>query len=124
VSSTAVRVPVFVAHSEAVHVETHDPITPDRARTLLSAVPGVVVQDDPATSTYPLATQAAGTDEIYVGRVRQDESIDGGRGLALWVVSDNLRKVAATNAVQLAEILVDRGWVRAAATRTAAGTPA
>jgi aspartate-semialdehyde dehydrogenase len=124
VTSTAVRVPVFVAHSEAVHVETREPITPDRARTLFAAVPGVVVQDDPATSTYPLATQAAGTDEIYVGRVRQDESIDGGRGLALWVVSDNLRKGAATNAVQLAEILVDRGWVRAAATRTPAGTPA
>jgi aspartate-semialdehyde dehydrogenase len=87
-------------------------------------VPGVVVQDDPATSTYPLATAAAGTDEIYVGRVRQDESIDGGRGLAFWVVSDNLRKGAATNAVQLAELLVERGWVRAAATRDAAGSPA
>jgi aspartate-semialdehyde dehydrogenase len=124
VSCTAVRVPVFVAHSEAVHVETTDPINPDRARTLFAAVPGVVVQDDPATSTYPLATAAAGTDEIYVGRVRQDPSIDGGRGLAFWVVSDNLRKGAATNAVQLAELLVDRGWVRAAATRDAAGSPA
>jgi aspartate-semialdehyde dehydrogenase len=124
ISSTAVRIPAFVAHSEAVHVETRDPITPDRARTLFAAVPGVVVQDDPSTSTYPLATQAAGTDEIYVGRVRQDESIDGGRGLALWVVSDNLRKGAATNAVQLAELLVERGWVRAAATRDAAGSPA
>jgi aspartate-semialdehyde dehydrogenase len=124
VSSTAVRVPVFVAHSEAVHVETRDPITPDRARTLFAAVPGVVVQDDPSTSTYPLATAAADSDEVYVGRVRQDESIDGGRGLAFWVVSDNLRKGAATNAVQLAELLVDRGWVRAAAARTAAGSPA
>jgi aspartate-semialdehyde dehydrogenase len=124
VSSTAVRVPVFVAHSEAVHVETREPITPDRARTLFAAVPGVVVQDDPATSTYPLATDAADSDEIYVGRVRQDESIEGGRGLAFWVVSDNLRKGAATNAVQLAEILVERGWVRAAAARNAAGTPA
>jgi aspartate-semialdehyde dehydrogenase len=124
VSCTAVRVPVFVAHSEAVHVETTQPVTPERARTLFAAVPGVVVQDDPATSTYPLATAAAGTDEIYVGRVRQDESIDGGRGLAFWVVSDNLRKGAATNAVQLAELLVERGWVRAAATRDAAGSPA
>ncbi len=124
VSSTAVRVPVFVAHSEAVHVETRDPITPERARTLFAAVPGVVVQDDPSTSTYPLATDAADSDDIYVGRVRQDESIDGGRGLAFWVVSDNLRKGAATNAVQLAELLVERGWVRAAAARTAAGTPA
>ncbi len=124
VSSTAVRVPVFVAHSEAVHVETSGPITPDRARTLFAAVPGVVVRDDPSTSTYPLATEAAGTDEIYVGRIRQDPSIDGGRGLAFWVVSDNLRKGAATNAVQLAETLVERGWVRAAAARNAAGTTA
>jgi aspartate-semialdehyde dehydrogenase len=124
VSCTAVRVPVFVAHSEAVHVETTDAVTPERARTLFAAVSGVVVQDDPSTSTYPLATAAAGTDEIYVGRVRQDESIDGGRGLAFWVVSDNLRKGAATNAVQLAELLVERGWVRAAATRDAAGSPA
>jgi aspartate-semialdehyde dehydrogenase len=124
VSSTAVRVPVFVAHSEAVHVETTDPITPDRARTLFAAVPGVVVQDDPATSTYPLATDAAGSDEIFVGRIRQDPSVDGGRGLAFWVVSDNLRKGAATNAVQIAEVLVERGWVRAAAVRDAAGSPA
>ena len=124
ISSTAVRIPVFVAHSEAVHVETVDPITPERARTLFAAVPGVVVQDDPATSTYPLATKAAGSDEIFVGRVRQDPSIDGGRGLAFWVVSDNLRKGAASNAVELAEILVDRGWVGAAATRDAAGSPA
>jgi aspartate-semialdehyde dehydrogenase len=115
---------VFTAHSEAVHVETVEPITPERARTLFAAVPGVVVRDDPATSTYPLATEAAGTDEIYVGRVRQDPSIDDGRGLALWVVSDNLRKGAATNAVQIAEVLVDRGWVKAAATRHAAGSPA
>ena len=91
-------------------------------RTL--AVPGVVVQDDPSTSTYPLATEAAGSDEVYVGRVRQDPSIADGRGLAFWVVSDNLRKGAATNAVQLAEILVERGWVKAAAARNAAGTPA
>jgi aspartate-semialdehyde dehydrogenase len=124
ISSTAVRIPVFTAHSEAVHVETVDPITPERARTLFAAVPGVVVQDDPSTSTYPLATEAAGTDEVYVGRVRQDPSIDGGRGLACWIVSDNLRKGAATNAVQLAEILVERGWVKAAATRDAAGSPA
>ncbi len=124
ISSTAVRIPVFVAHSEAVHVETTDPITPERARTLFAAVPGVVVQDDPSTSTYPLATTAAGSDEVFVGRVRQDLSIEGGRGLAFWVVSDNLRKGAATNAVELAEILVERGWVRAAATRDAAGSPA
>ena len=124
VSCTAVRLPVFVAHSDDVHVQTRDPITPERARTLFEAVPGVIVQDDPASSTYPLATAAAGTDDIYVGRVRQDPSIDEGRGLAFWVVSDNLRKGAATNAVQLAEILVERGWVKAAAARNAAGTAA
>jgi aspartate-semialdehyde dehydrogenase len=120
VSSTAVRIPVFVAHSEAVHVETRDPITPERARELFDAVEGVIVQDDPSSSTYPLATQAAGSDDIFVGRVRQDLSVDAGRGLAFWVVSDNLRKGAATNAVQIAEALVARGWVRAAATRGAA----
>ena len=133
VSCTAVRVPVFVAHSEAVHVETRAALTPDRARELFAAVDGVVVQDDPATSTYPLATTAAGSDEIFVGRVRQDLSIEGDRGLAFWVVSDNLRKGAATNAVQIAEALVKRGWVRSAAARgatpyhaegTAIGAPA
>ncbi len=133
VSCTAVRVPVFVAHSEAVHVETRAPIDPDRARALFAAVDGVVVQDDPASSTYPLATAAAGSDDIFVGRVRHDPSIEGDRGLAFWVVSDNLRKGAATNAVQIAEILVERGWVRAAADRgalpyraegTAIGAPA
>jgi aspartate-semialdehyde dehydrogenase len=79
----------------------------------------VIVQDDPSTSTYPLATTSAGSDEVYVGRVRQDPSIDGGRGLAFWVVSDNLRKGAATNAVQIAEVLVERGWVRSASARGA-----
>jgi aspartate-semialdehyde dehydrogenase len=132
-SCTAVRVPVFVAHSEAVHVETRAAISPDRARALFGSVDGVVVQDDPATSTYPLATAAAGSDDIFVGRVRQDLSIDGGRGLAFWVVSDNLRKGAATNAVQIAEVLVERGWIRTAADRgatpyhaegTAIGAPA
>jgi aspartate-semialdehyde dehydrogenase len=119
ISSTAVRVPVFVAHSEAVHVETREPITPDRARELFGRVPGVVVQDDPASSTYPLASESAGRDEIFVGRVRTDPSIDGGRGLAFWVVSDNLRKGAATNAVQIAEALVERGWVASAERRGA-----
>ncbi len=120
VSCTAVRIPVFVAHSEAVHVETRRAIDPDLARRLFAAVPGVVVQDDPSTSTYPLATSAAGSDDIFVGRVRQDPSIEGDRGLAFWVVSDNLRKGAATNTVQLAELLIGRGWVRAAVARGAA----
>ncbi len=120
VSCTAVRVPVFVAHSEAVHVETRDPISPDRARRLFGAVPGVIVRDDPATSSYPLAEDAAGHDDIFVGRVRADPSVADGRGLAFWVVSDNLRKGAATNAVQIAEVLVERSWVRSAPTRGAA----
>ena len=113
-SCTAVRVPVFVSHSEAIHVETTMPLDPATARALFAAVPGVIVQDDPATHTYPLATTAAGRDEIFVGRVRQDPSVPDGRGLALWVVADNLRKGAATNAVELAELLVSRGWVAAA----------
>jgi aspartate-semialdehyde dehydrogenase len=117
VSCTAVRVPVFISHSEAVHVETRDPITPDEARALFGAVEGVVVQDDPAANLYPLATDAAGTDEVYVGRVRQDPSIDGNRGLAFWVVSDNLRKGAASNAVEIAQLLVERGWIRKASER-------
>ncbi len=124
VSCTAVRVPVFVSHSEAVHVETRDPITPDRARELFAAVPGVVVRDDPAAHVYPLATEAAGRDEVFVGRVRTDPSIPDGRGLAFWVVSDNIRKGAATNAVEIAEVLVERGWVRAASRRAAEATPA
>jgi aspartate-semialdehyde dehydrogenase len=124
ISCTAVRVPVFVSHSEAVHVETTEPITPERARRLFAAVPGVVVQDDPATHAYPLATDAAGRDEIFVGRVRQDPSIADGRGLALWVVSDNLRKGAATNAVEIAEALLERDWVRAQSRRRPIETPA
>jgi aspartate-semialdehyde dehydrogenase len=119
ISCTAVRIPVHVSHSEAVHVETHEPITPERARELFAAVPGVVVRDDPAEHEYPLASDAAGRDEIFVGRVRRDPSIPDGRGLAVWVVSDNLRKGAATNAVELAETLVERAWVTPASTRGA-----
>ncbi|MFN8622625.1 MAG: aspartate-semialdehyde dehydrogenase [Chloroflexota bacterium] len=117
VSCTAVRVPVFMAHSEAVHVETEQPITPAHARELFAATEGVVVVDDPASLQYPLATDAAGTDEVYVGRIRQDVSRDDGRGLAFWVVADNLRKGAATNAVQIAEVVARRGWLGAASTR-------
>lgn len=119
ISCTAVRVPVFVGHSEAVHVETRDPVTPAEARALMSRVKGVVIEDDPGANVYPLATRAAGTDEVYVGRVRQDASVPGNRGLAFWCVSDNLRKGAASNAVELAEILVARDWVPAASRRRA-----
>jgi aspartate-semialdehyde dehydrogenase len=117
VSCTAVRVPVFVSHSEAVHVETTHPLTPDEARALFARTQGVVVQDDPANNVYPLATEATGSDDVFVGRVRQDPSIEGNRGLAFWVVSDNLRKGAASNAVEIAEVLVERDWIRKASKR-------
>jgi aspartate-semialdehyde dehydrogenase len=113
VSCTAVRVPVFVAHSEAVHVEMSAAMTPAEARALFATVPGVIVVDDPAAHAYPLATDAAGRDEIFVGRIRADASLPDGRGLAMWVVSDNLRKGAATNAVEIAELLIERGLLGA-----------
>ncbi len=116
-SCTAVRVPVFTGHSEAVHVELHDPLSPDQAREAFAAVPGVIVVDEPAASRYPLATDAAGKDQIFVGRVRRDVSVADGRGLAFWVVSDNLRKGAATNAVQIAELVAARGWLAPASRR-------
>lgn len=109
VSCTAVRVPVFVSHSEAVHVETTRAISPSEARRLFAAVSGVIVEDAPADHRYPLATDAAGRDEIFVGRIRADASLPNGRGLAFWVVSDNLRKGAATNAVEIAQLLIERG---------------
>jgi aspartate-semialdehyde dehydrogenase len=118
VSCTAVRVPVFVGHSEAVHVETRAAITPDESRALFAKVPGVIVRDVPTAHGYPIATDAAGHDEIYVGRVRQDVSIPDGRGLVFWCVSDNVRKGAATNAVELAQLLAARGWVAPASRRT------
>lgn len=124
ISCTAVRIPVFVSHSEAVHVETRQAISPERARELFAAVPGVVVSDDPSSHVYPLATEAAGRDEIFVGRVRRDPSIPDGRGLALWVVSDNLRKGAATNAVEIAELIAARGWIRSASKRAGVGSRA
>ncbi|HVQ22936.1 MAG TPA: aspartate-semialdehyde dehydrogenase [Candidatus Saccharimonadia bacterium] len=117
ISCTAVRVPVFVGHSEAVHVETRRPIGPDAARELFGQVPGVIVIDEPAAHRYPLATEAAGRDEIFVGRVRADVSMPDGRGLAFWCVSDNLRKGAATNAVQIAELVLDRDWLVPASMR-------
>ena len=119
ISCTAVRIPVFVSHSEAIHVETTRPIDPETARTVFGRVPGVVIVDDPANHAYPLASDAAGSDDIFVGRVRQDPSIPDGRGIAFWVVSDNLRKGAASNAVEIALELVARGWTRAASRRDA-----
>lgn len=109
VTATTVRVPVFYGHSEAVNVETETKLTPDEARQILAQAPGVVVVDDPAHLKYPLAVQAAGRNEVYVGRIREDFSI--ARGLNLWIVADNVRKGAAFNAVQIAERLVQDGLV-------------
>ena len=109
VSATCIRVPVVTGHSEAVNVETREPLDPERARELLAAAPGVTVVDDPAAGRYPMAVDAAGKDDVYVGRIRRDPGND--RALDLWIVADNLRKGAATNAVQLAELLVERGLV-------------
>ena len=107
ISATAVRVPVDVGHSEAVHVELDRPLTPEGARTVFAKTTGVFVQDDPLADVYPLAANAAGRDEIFVGRIRADASVE--HGIAFWVVSDNVRKGAATNAVEIAELLVERG---------------
>ncbi|HEX3041938.1 MAG TPA: aspartate-semialdehyde dehydrogenase [Solirubrobacterales bacterium] len=107
VSATCIRVPVETGHSEAVNVETREPLDPDRARELLAAAPGVTVVDDPAAGRYPMAIDAAGRDDVFVGRIRRDPGNE--RALDMWVVSDNLRKGAATNAVQVAELLVERG---------------
>ncbi|HET6997999.1 MAG TPA: aspartate-semialdehyde dehydrogenase [Solirubrobacterales bacterium] len=110
VSATCVRVPVVTGHSEAVNVETKLDLSPERARELLQAAPGVTVVDDPAGGRYPLATEAAGKDDVFVGRIRRDPG--NKRALDLWVVSDNLRKGAATNTVQLAELLIERNLLR------------
>jgi len=106
VSATCVRVPVVTGHSEAVNVQTREPLSPERARELLAAAPGVTVLDDPAAARYPMAIEAAGSDEVFVGRIRRDPGNE--RALDLWIVSDNLRKGAATNTVQLAELLIER----------------
>ena len=109
VSATCVRVPVVNGHSEAVNVETRAPLSPSEARELLQAAPGVTVVDDPAGARYPMAIEADGRDDVLVGRIRRDPGHD--QALDLWIVSDNLRKGAATNAVQLAELLHERGLV-------------
>lgn len=109
VSATCVRVPVFIGHSESVHVEFSHPISPDEARRILTQAPGVKVLDDPVISLYPQPWSVAGTDEVYVGRIRRDASHP--RGLVMWVVADNVRKGAALNAVQIAEEMVKREWL-------------
>jgi aspartate-semialdehyde dehydrogenase len=107
VSATCIRVPVETGHSEAVNVETREPLEPEQARELLAAAPGVTVVDDPAAGRYPMAIDAAGQDDVFVGRIRRDPGNEN--ALDIWVVSDNLRKGAATNTVQLGELLISRG---------------
>ena len=105
VSATCARVPVFYGHSEAVVIETEKPITPDEAREILKNAPGVILEDDPKNNVYPMPIEVAGKDEVFVGRIRKDLAFEN--GLSMWVVADNLRKGAATNAVQIAELLIE-----------------
>ena len=104
VSATAVRVPVFACHSESINIEFIGPISPDRAREILSAAPGIVVADEPEKNIYPLAADSVGKNDTFVGRIRGDDTVE--HGLNLWCVADNLRKGAATNTVQIAQLLI------------------
>jgi aspartate-semialdehyde dehydrogenase len=104
VTATTVRVPVFCSHSESVNIETESKLTAEKAREILRQAPGVILADVPSEDIYPLAIDAVGKDATYVGRIREDHSVDN--GLNLWIVADNLRKGAAVNAVQIAEILI------------------
>ena len=109
VSPTTARVPVRIGHSEAINIEFHSAITVDQARAALRKAPGVIVLDDLATGKVPLPLDCVNRDEVFVGRIRRDPTVP--HGLNIWVVADNLRKGAATNAVQIAEVLVKRGWL-------------
>jgi len=110
VTATCARVPVFYGHSESVNVQTRKKITARDARAVLSQAPGVRVLDNPRENIYPLAVDAAGEDETFVGRIREDNTIEN--GLNMWIVSDNIRKGAALNAVQIAEVLLERNLIR------------
>lgn len=110
ISSTCVRVPVYIGHSEAIHVEFTNPISPDDVRRILAQSPGVRVLDDPNVSLYPQPWLSAGSDDVYVGRIRTD--LSHANSLAMWVVADNLRKGAALNAIQIAEVAINNNWVQ------------
>lgn len=105
ITATTVRVPVFNGHSESINVEFENPFDLDELKATLASAPGVIVQDDTANNVYPMAINATGTDETYIGRIRRDESVEN--GVNLWVVADNIRKGAAANAVQIAEKLIE-----------------
>lgn len=104
ITATTVRVPVYIGHAESVNIETEEKITANEARAILSRAPGVIVYDNPERNIYPLPIDVVGKDDVYAGRIREDYSIPS--GLNLWIVADNLRKGAATNAVQIAEMLI------------------
>jgi len=108
ISASCVRVPVFIGDSQAIHVEFTSPITPEEARRFLAQAPGIKMEDDPEVSLYPQPWAVAGTDEVHVGRVRQDVALPN--GLTIWVVADNVRR-GAMNAVQIAEALLQNGWL-------------
>lgn len=107
ISATTVRVPVKVGHSESINIETKEKITASKVREILRKAPGVIVVDEPGKSRYPLPIDAAGRDEVLVGRIRDDLSCE--KGIELWIAADNLRKGAATNAVQIGELLLEKG---------------
>ncbi|MBO5365183.1 MAG: aspartate-semialdehyde dehydrogenase, partial [Peptococcaceae bacterium] len=109
ITPTAVRVPVYRSHSESVYVETEETITPDEARELLAAAPGIIIQDDPHNNVYPMPLFTSDTDEVYVGRIRRDLGCD--TALNMWIAFDQIRKGAATNAVQIAEVLIRDGLI-------------
>ena len=111
VSATTVRVPVEGGHSESVNLEFKSAFDLAEARNLMAGMPGVVIQDDPANNVYPMPLYAWGKDEVFVGRIRRDPSVEN--GMNLWCVSDNIRKGAATNAVQIDQVLLDKGWLGA-----------
>ena len=110
ITATCVRVPVYYGHSESVNVEFEKPCTVEQVREILSAAPGVIVQDDVKNNVYPMAITAEDKDEVFVGRIRKDDTVFS--GVNLWVVADNIRKGAATNAVQIAEKAIELGAVK------------
>ena len=110
VSTTCVRVPVMISHAEAINVEFTDPMSPGEVREILSTMPGVRVVDDPQANVYPMPVQSEGEDDVFVGRIRKDISLDN--GIAMWLTCDNLRKGAALNAIQIAEEILARNLLQ------------
>jgi aspartate-semialdehyde dehydrogenase len=110
VTATTVRVPVQGGHSESINIEVEKPFEIDQVRELMGSIPGVVVQDDPAHNVYPMPLYAWGKDDVFVGRIRRDFTLEN--GFNFWCVSDNIRKGAATNAVQIASLLLEKGYLK------------